>query len=144
MSCFATHFSITLDTKHKFEIGLKFLNSSGLKDCFLRSGLTLATLRSIGSIPDSIERLTILTITELILAKHSFIIQPGRGSKSQDFKYIDPTIALSSVNETFAKVVNWHPAATSLNSRPLSGIDRSRSSRIFLILLPKKRNKILY
>ena len=55
MSCFATHFSITLDRKHKFEIGLKFLNSSGLKDCFLSSGLTLATLRYV--------RITIRTYT---------------------------------------------------------------------------------
>ena len=60
---------------------------------------------SVGSIPDSIERLmTILIITELTVAKHSFIIQPGRGSKSQD--YIDPTVAFSTVNETFAKEVN--------------------------------------
>ena len=90
----------------KFEIGLKFLNSSGLKDCFLSSDLTLATLRSVGSLPDSIERLTILVITGRTVVKQSFMIQPGIGSRSQDFKYIDPTIAVSSVDETLAKVVN--------------------------------------
>ena len=65
MSRLATHFSTTLDTKPYFEIGRKFLNSSELKDCFLISGLTLATLRSVGSIQESIERLIIFVITEL-------------------------------------------------------------------------------
>ena len=67
MSCLATHFSTTLDTKPYFEIGLKFLNSPELKDCFLSSGLTLATLRLVGSIPESIERLIIFVITELTI-----------------------------------------------------------------------------
>ena len=65
----------------KLEIGLKFLNSSGLRDYFLRRGLTLAILRSVGSIPDSIERLTILVITEPTVAKQSYMRQPGIGSK---------------------------------------------------------------
>ena len=67
MSRLATHFSTTLDTKPYFEIGRKFLNSPELKDCFLSSGLTLATLRSVGSIPESIERLIIFVITELTI-----------------------------------------------------------------------------
>ena len=57
----------TLDTKPYFVIGLKFLNSPELKDCFFSSGLTLATLWSVGSIPESTERLIIFVITELTI-----------------------------------------------------------------------------
>ena len=72
ISCLATHFSNTLAENSCSKLAEKLLNSAELKDCFLSSGLTLATLRSVGSIPDSIRRLKIfiiifITVDSLIL-----------------------------------------------------------------------------
>ena len=62
ISCLATHFSNTLAENWCSKSAEKLLNSAELKDCFLSSGLTLATLRSVGSIPNSIRRLKIFII----------------------------------------------------------------------------------
>ena len=43
-----------------------------------------------------------MVITGQTEVKQSFVIEPGIGSRSQDFKYIDPTILASSVDETLA------------------------------------------
>ena len=52
ISCLATHFSNTLAENSCSKLAKKLLNSAELKDCFLSSGLTLATLRWVWSIPE--------------------------------------------------------------------------------------------
>ena len=58
INCVATHFSMIFETKRRLEIGLKFLNSSGDKVDILNSGLTMASLSTVGISPVSKEMLT--------------------------------------------------------------------------------------
>ena len=61
-SCAATALSTILDRKWRFDTGLKFLRSSGLREGFFRRGVTCATLTCAGTTPDVSERFTMLLI----------------------------------------------------------------------------------
>ena len=83
-SCAATAFSTILDRKWRFDTGLKFLRSSGLREGFLRRGVTCATLSGAGTTPDVSERFTMLLIAGRSTSICSMRSEVGMGSNAHD------------------------------------------------------------
>ena len=73
------------DKKRRLEIGRNFIYSEGSKLFFFSIGLIIASLRLTGKNADSIDKLTILRITELRVSRVCRSTCVGMGSGKRDF-----------------------------------------------------------
>ena len=108
----ATTFSIILEMKVRFEIGLKLLRISGSSSNFFNRGFNRASFRSDGTVLSESDRFTIVVTIGVRTFKHFFSNHVGIGSSSHDVEEdLDRSFWIYS-SEAKLKVDSVHPGST--------------------------------